>query len=739
MDLLSDLNESQKRAVTHIDGPLLVLAGAGSGKTRVITRRVAHLVSQGVPPRSVLAITFTNKAAGEMKQRVESLGVPRGTFIGTFHSFCFRLLREFADQTRLPKEFTIYDKDDQTRCVKEAMKRLEIPKDQFAPGAIQSAISRAKNALIDAQRYADEAGGFFQKTAARAYTLYQRILAENGAVDFDDLLMRTAFLMRDFPDIRELLGRRHRYILIDEYQDTNHSQYIITHAIAMGHENICVTGDPDQSIYAWRGANISNILEFESDYPDAMVVRLEENYRSTQPILTVADSLIAHNRLRKPKRLIATRGAGIDVGVTRLNDEHAEAAEVTDLVAALGREGVPCRDIAVFYRVNALSRLLEQAFRRAGIAYQIARGVEFFNRKEIKDVLAYLRLLVNPNDDLACRRIINVPARGIGGVTVNRLADAAEAKGVSLLASASDPAGAGLGKAGAARVASFSRLINELSAGMDRSVREIVETVVTRSGIEAALKGAASTSTDDKQRQALRNIEELITSAAEFDQGNPGATPADYLNMVSLVSDVDSIDSESGAVTFMTLHAAKGLEFPAVIIIGCEEGLLPFDRGDGKDRDLEEERRLAFVGMTRAQDRLYLTSVKHRCLRGRTERQVESPFLTEIGSESVSRVDKTTTEMPAYRPFAGARRTRARDGFYEDVDNRAIIEAMEAGDFIPDEFAGISKGRLVRHPKFGAGKVLKISHDGTRTRAVVQFSNAGKKTLILEYAGLKPM
>ncbi|MCD4699386.1 MAG: UvrD-helicase domain-containing protein, partial [Phycisphaerae bacterium] len=325
MDLLSDLNESQKRAVTHVDGPLLVLAGAGSGKTRVITRRIAHLVSRGVSPRSILAITFTNKAAGEMARRVESLGVPRGAFIGTFHSFCFRLLREFADQTRLPKEFTIYDKNDQTRCVKDAMKRLEIPSNQFAPGAIQSAISNAKNRLLTPDRYAAEARGFFQQTAARIYTLYQRILVENGAVDFDDLLLRTAFLMRDVPDMREMLGRRHRYILIDEYQDTNHTQYVIAHGIAAEHDNICVTGDPDQSIYAWRGADINNILEFESDYPNAMVVRLEENYRSTQPILTVADRLIANNSRRKSKRLISTRGAGIDVGVIRLDDEHAEA------------------------------------------------------------------------------------------------------------------------------------------------------------------------------------------------------------------------------------------------------------------------------------------------------------------------------------------------------------------------------------------------------------------------------
>ncbi len=736
MDLLSDLNESQKRAVTHIDGPMLVLAGAGSGKTRVITRRVAYLISQGASPWSVLAITFTNKAAGEMKRRIESLGVSRGAVVGTFHSFCFRLLREFAEAARLPKEFSIYDKNDQTRCVKDALKRLEIPKDQFAPGAIQSAISRAKNMLIDSNRYAAEAKGFFQKTAGRVYQLYQRILAENRALDFDDLLFRTASLMRDHPDIRQMLGQRYRYVLVDEYQDTNHAQYLIVHTIAMDHENICVTGDPDQSIYGWRGADISNILEFESDYPNALVVRLQENYRSTEPILSAADSLIAHNRQRKPKRLISTRGGGSNVNVIRTDDEHAEADEVTKIVTALVAEDVPCRDIAVFYRVNALSRLLEQAFRRAGIAYQIARGVEFYNRKEIKDVLAYLRLLLNRDDDLACRRIINVPARGIGATTLARLAGAAESAGVSLLEAAGDPSVAGLPKAAAARVAAFSQLINKLSTELNNPVRDIVERVVIHSGLEATMKGTGSKPASDEQRQALRNVEELITSAAEFDQDNPDATLSDYINMVSLVSDVDMVDSESGAVTFMTLHAAKGLEFPAVIIIGCEEGLLPFSRGDGKERDTEEERRLAFVGMTRAQDRLYLTSVKYRQLRGKTTRQVESPFLAEIGDESISRTDKTTPEMPSYRPAIGVK--RACDGFYEDIDNRRIIEAMEASDSLPDEFAGISRGRLVRHEKFGTGKVLETSYDGTRTRAVVQFRYAGKKTLILEYAGLKP-
>ncbi len=734
---------------------MLVLAGAGSGKTRVITRRVAHLVSRGVSPWSILAITFTNKAAGEMSRRVEELGVPRGSVIGTFHAFCVRLLREFADQTQTTpgRNFTIYDRDDQTRCIKEAMKHLEISDGKFAPGAVLSTISRAKNGLVDAGSYAEKASGIFEKTAAKVYKVYQRILAGNGAMDFDDLLFRTACLMRDRTDIRELLGRRYRYVLIDEYQDTNKAQYLIAHSIAFDHHNICVTGDPDQSIYAWRGADVGNILRFESDYPDALVVYLEQNYRSTQPILTAADSLIARNFRRKHKRLIATRPGGENVGVIRLDNEHIEAFEVADIVTRLHRRGTPYRDVAVFYRVNSLSRVLEEAFVRFGIAYQIARGVEFYNRREIKDVLAYLRLLVNHDDDVSCRRIINVPARGIGQVTVKRLSAAAEARGVSLLAACAEPEKTSLGKAAAAKVAAFARLIDELSEKPDRPVRKIVEMTVVRTGIEDALRRKESKPAGDEPGQALRNIGELISATAEFDQGNPDGTLADYLYQVSLVSDIDSIRPESGAVTFMTLHAAKGLEFPVVIMVGCEENLLPFRREkpsgenssevrDLAQADIEEERRLAFVGITRAKDRLYMTSARYRLLRGRKSRQVESPFLLEIGNESVSRIDKTTPDPPPQS--TGANRYDRRsgstgDGFYENVDQRAIIEAMENADSIPAEFSRIHRGRLVRHNIYGSGKVLQISYDGARTRAVVEFQTAGKKTLILEHANLDPM
>ena len=737
VDILANLNDSQRQAVTHVDGPLLVLAAAGSGKTRVITRRVAYLVEQGAAPWQVLAITFTNKAAGEMADRVAALGVPRGATVCTFHSFCVRLLREFAAEAGLSANFSIYDADDQIRCIKEAVKRLDLSTSNFQPRAIQAAISRAKNKLTDAAAFAETNTDYYGRIAGKVFGAYQRILAANNALDFDDLLLRTAMLMRDRPDVRATLGERYKYVLIDEYQDTNHAQYVIAHGIALDHENICATGDPDQSIYAWRGADIRNILEFEADYPNAKVVRLEENYRSYQPILSVASSLIANNRQRKHKELIATRGGGDDVEVIRLADEHAEAAEAAAIVRRLvDKGGLRNADIGVFYRVNALSRVLEEAFRRAGVAYQIARGVEFFNRKEIKDVLAYLRLLINPDDDLSAARIINVPARGIGGVTVGRLAEAAAANGVSLLAACGDPAAVGLGKGPAVKVSAFAKLIADLAGRIDRPVRDVIEEVVMASGIEAALRK------DPDDRQALRNVEELITSAAEFDTENEDASLADYLYRVSLVSDIDAVDPEAGAVTFMTLHAAKGLEFPAVIMIGCEEGLLPFDRGDGKDRDIEEERRLAFVGMTRAKDRLMLLSARYRRLRGIQTRQVESSFLSEIGRAGVTRTDKSPVEPQPRRQAMGVNefnRSLGRAGFDEVADQRRVIEAMAAADSLPDEFAGLTPGRRVRHKMFGPGTLESVAFDGTRTRATVNFDRVGAKTLILEHAHLEPM
>ena len=758
-DLLADLNEPQRQAVCHVDGPLLILAGAGSGKTRVITRRVAYLIQRGVAPWNILAITFTNKAAGEMRQRVEALHAPRGATVSTFHALCARLLREFAPEAGLDHNYSIYDRDDQLRVVKEAVGKLSLKTGNFPPAGVLSAISRAKNALkgpaeMLAELDAEDApgGSFYARTAAEVYAEYQRTLAENNALDFDDLLLRMAFLLRDHPDLRELLGRRYRYVLIDEYQDTNRAQYILAHGIAMDHENLAVTGDPDQSIYAWRGADIRNILEFEADYPDATVIRLEENYRSTQPILTAASTLIAHNRMRKEKALWTRRTGGQNVRVVLCDDEHAEAAEIARRVLQRQAAGGRLDEVAVFYRVNSLSRVLEDVFRKSGVAYRIARGVEFYNRKEVKDVLAYLRLLVNPADDLSCVRTINTPPRGIGAVTVRRLAQAADMTGRGLLEMCGHAEDVGLGKAAAAKVRAFRQMIAGLTAQLDRPLKRIVEAVLAASGLEEALDDG------EESKQARANVGELVTSAAEFQQENEQAALADFLHQVALVSDTDHFDGSTGAVTFMTLHAAKGLEFPAVFVVGCEDGLLPMVRMDAP-RDgqavrnaKEEERRLAFVGMTRAKDELVLTCARRRQLRGVSTAQVASPFLEEIGGETVTFEDATTDEDFGGRHGSHRSRRAGRGGFYDDVEaERAAIERamdvtdpIDAEDLAPDdvpeppaEYRSLKVNCRIRHPRFGPGKVIGLRNHWPETRAEILFDESGPKTIWLKYTRLE--
>ena len=738
LDLLSDLNEPQRRAVSWIDGPLLILAGAGSGKTRVITRRVAYLIRQGISPRSVLAVTFTNKAAGEMLRRVRELQTPPGATLCTFHSLCARLLREFSREANLSANFTIYDRQDQLKVVKGVMERLSLG-GNLAPAAVHGTLSNAKNALQSCDEFAGEAGDFYTRTVAGVYREYEKALAANNAVDFDDLLLRMAFLLRDRPDIRETLSRRYRYILIDEYQDTNRAQYILTHGIAMDHENLCATGDPDQSIYAWRGADIRNILEFEADYPNAKVIRLEENYRSTQPILSAASRLIARNRMRKEKTLWSRRCGGADVRVLLCADEHDEAAELARRIAAYSSRGCAHSDIAVFYRVNSLSRLIEQTFLTSGIPYRVARGVEFYGRKEVKDVLAYLRVLVNGEDDVSLERIINTPARGIGQTTVNRLKEWSQAGGVSLLAACAQPERAGLGKAAAVKVAKFAETISRLSSDLARPVRQIMEDVVAGTGLEDAYGR-------DEEADAPSNIAELISTAAEFDlqnEGPPAEALADYLRQISLVSDVDHMEGSTGAVTLMTLHAAKGLEFPIVFILACEEGLLPFDRSDSHGSSglmegspqLEEERRLAFVGMTRAKDELTLLCARSRMLRGLTRPQAASRFLNEIGRENVSVEDRTWSEPR--RKGAAAGGASHRGGFYADSEERAMIEAAEAEHPFPPEYEHLREGCLVRHPTFGLGKVLKLAQSWPDTRATIHFEQWGPKKIVLAKTSLE--
>jgi DNA helicase-2/ATP-dependent DNA helicase PcrA len=728
--LLADLTEPQRQAATHVDGPLLIIAGAGSGKTRVITRRVAYLVHQGIPPASILAITFTNKAAGEMKHRVgQVLGRPLHDFgkldqrwptICTFHSLCLRILRHYAPRIGLPSNFTIYDSADQTRLIKDALKLLDMSVTNFAPASVHGAISNAKNQLLSPEAYSRQANEFYQRQIARIYTKYQQLLTQNNALDFDDLLLRTTDVYRQHPDVLAELQERFGYIMIDEYQDTNHAQYVLAHALALKHRNMCVVGDPDQSIYAWRGADIQNILDFEKDYPDATVVRLEQNYRSTKTILALASKLIANNTQRKDKTLWTENPDGERAMVAICQDEYDEAQLVTrELQHLHDQDGHDWNQMAIFYRMNALSRVMEDALRRANVPYQIARGVEFYNRKEIKDVLAYLRVVANPNDEVSLGRIVNVPTRGLGDQSVKQLQTFAVGNGISLwqtLERAGEVAGVSSRAVNSAR--QFVELVSqwrELAAGNARTndifaakkgpVQTIMEDVFRRSGMEASLKKAHVG--EEKGEGAIENVEQLISSAAEFDGGNPEGTLDEYLSMISLVSDTDHLKDAGGAVTLMTLHAAKGLEFPVVAMIGMEEGVLPHSRARGSPAELEEERRLCFVGITRAQQRLIMTKAAYRTMRGLRERTVTSPFLSEMPEEAMEVTDRTgmAFEFHAAPAQHGGRRFK--------------------------------RGQLVRHPTFGMGRITEVDEMGPQTRAIVEFNSAGRKTLILEHARLE--
>ena len=728
--LLDNLNEPQRQAVTHTDGAMLILAGAGSGKTRAITYRVAHLIAGGVAPWHVLAITFTNKAAREMASRVEALNVPSGAMLCTFHSLCARLLREFADRAGIKPNYTIYDRDDQVRLTKEAIAQAGVPVANFPPAKVHASIGRAKNRLRTPAAFTEQARTYHDEQVAKVYVEYQKLLVANNALDFDDLLLRMAFMLRDYSDIGQLLSERYRYVMIDEYQDTNHAQYLLARAIAKPHGNLCVTGDPDQSIYAWRGADISNIMEFETDYPDARVVVLDENYRSTQAILKGASSLIAYNHHRKEKALWTRRTGGSDITVVYCNNEHAEAQWIAQRIAALRSEGLAAEQMAVFYRVNSLSRVVENALRENAIPYRIARGVEFYNRKEVKDVLAYLKVIVNPVDDISCLRIINNPARGIGATTVKRLVEHSRMTGMSILEICPSALAAGLKAPAAKKVAAFADLIGSLAAGKDQPVRDIINHAIDAIGLKDALGGD-----DAPDTSAWRNVGELVNNAAEFDSRSGGGTLEEYLHQVALIADVDHMEGGDGAVTLMTLHSAKGLEFPAIFIVGWEDGLLPFHRGDQtRVRQLtptpqdEEERRLAFVGMTRAMEHLALTCARKRMRRGRTETQIASPFLEEIGTEMVTVEDVTTAPEPRDAPSASG------GGFYDDVHDRQMIE----DESFPPEYEHLRIGSMVNHPTFGRGRVVsRGSQRWPETRLNIHFEDLGPKTIKLSHARLE--
>ncbi len=709
---MDGLTDAQAEAVQHTDGPLLVLAGAGSGKTRVITRRAAYLARMVARADEILAITFTNKAAGEMRERITALGVGRHMWICTFHALCARLLRTYAAEVGLQGNFTIFDQADSRALVKQAISKSDLNADNWSPRAMQERISQAKQNLKTPSEYAStEAYDFSGKAVAKIYEHYQSMLEDQNACDFDDLLMRTARLLEDNKGVRLALSDRFRYLLIDEYQDTNHAQYLIATHLARAHRNLCATGDPDQSIYAWRGADLQNILDFEADYEDAKVVRLEQNFRSSGAILSAASELISHNEHRKHKKLWTTDEFGASVELWTCESANIEAEKIAEAIEQYISEGGQPGDVAIFYRINALSRVAEDALRRKHIPYQIARGVEFYARKEIKDTLSYLRLISNPADETALMRAINTPTRGIGKVTLERVADYARVNGITVDAAVQAAETISTLKTARKKVGAFAELIRGLRDLPERPVKRIVQAVIERSGLEAEFNKQGG----EIENDALDNVYELVNAAGDYDLENPEGSLTEWLQQISLVSDQDMIDDERGAVTLMTLHAAKGLEFPIVFMIGLEEGMLPHQRA-AEDRlgGIEEERRLAFVGMTRAMKRLTLSWAMYRMVRGVTERTLMSHFLGQLPEDEI-----------VTREFVDEKdRSLAHLGRFNQMD----IESQYVDGFYP--------GCRVRHEDYGEGEVVRLETRMRKQYVRIRFREDGERSFALEHVSL---
>ena len=724
----TSLTEAQQEAVTHVHGPLLVLAGPGSGKTTVVTQRIANMIASGIAPWNILALTFTNKAAQEMRDRVYTLLdeqslQARGLTVATFHAFCARVLREWGDRIIGTTTFTIYDTADQRSAVKAAIRACELNESNWKPASVLAAISAAKNKLIDVETFQEEASDFYSKSIAKIYRAYENILRGNDAVDFDDLLLKTAQLLFGDEEVRHRLQERYQYLMIDEYQDTNHTQFVIADSISKNHRNICVVGDPDQSIYAWRGADISNILDFEEQYSDATIVPLGRNFRSTGHIVNTSALLIEHNKQRKEKKLYTELDDGNMPTVLSLEGEHEEAEAIVSEVVKLREEGVLLKEMAVLYRVNALSRVLEDAFRSEGVPHVVARGTAFYARQEIKQALSYLRLLVNPRDDVAFVRIINTPTRGIGATSISRLEQLAINHGLPMLESISLASKEqGFTARAVTSMKKFAATFEQwqIDGRSDESLTaagslaDLVERVVRESGLEEFYTKHAGE--DDLER--LQNLEELVSAAADFEERAESEeeeppTPLhvlfSFLEHVALVSDADAVDPKNGAVTLMTLHAAKGLEFDFVAIAGLEEGVLPHERSLYENNQMEEERRLCYVGITRARKHLLLTNARRRTQRGLSNRTMASRFIREMAGGSGESVS-----------------------LHEEVaaDNWKVPSQE---DVYQDE---ITVGTIVRHKRFGLGKVQRIIRRSRGSTVTVQF-RGGVKHLVLEYANLE--
>ena len=736
-DYTKRLNERQLEAVTHINGPLLVVAGAGSGKTSVLTSRIAYLLEQGVRPWEILAITFTNKAAAEMKQRVETIVGPaaKQIWLSTFHAFCARFLRMEIEATDwYTRHFTIYDEGDVKSLIRQCLKELDMPERQFPVGGVNGAISNAKNQMLTPEQFALRADNFYQQRLASVYGLYQKKLLQNNAMDFDDLMNVTVRLMEECPDVLEKYQQRFRYILVDEYQDTNHTQYVLTRLLAARHRNLCVVGDADQSIYGWRGADISNILDFEKDYPEASVIKLEQNYRSTQNILDAANALIDNNTGRKAKTMWTENPAGETLVLHVAGDQHEEARYVAEQVMRLHTvQRQPYGGMAVLYRTNAQSRVVEEEFLKQGLPYDIVGGVKFYDRKEIKDMLAYLRLIRNPADSVSFRRIVNVPRRGVGDTSLGNLQAAADQAGISLYeASRRLDTVSTVGARAKTSLAELVRLLDRLreAAGQD-SVADLITRVMKESGYLAELEQEGTPDAENR----IDNLQELLTVAREFISEEEEDTLEAFLNHVALVSDADSVKETTDNVVLMTLHSAKGLEFPTVFLIGMEEGIFPHFRCLSDPESMEEERRLCYVGITRAQRNVFLTRAQRRMIYGEQQANRPSRFLGEIPEALLENRQKRTA-----RPEPVPQKIPARHAAAPSVVPTLLRPVSAGVPKIPVPAGPTVEwkaGDKASHGKWGIGTVVEVRGTGDNQEVKIAFPAQGIKTLAIKFAPIQ--
>lgn len=728
--IFDTLNDRQCEAVKHTEGPLLITAGAGSGKTKVLTCRIAHLLELGVAPYRILAITFTNKAAKEMKERVTNLvgAQADSIWLSTFHSFCAKLLRFEVDGFHgYTRNFTIYDSSDQLVLVKDCLKKLNLDDKQFTPRSVLGTISSAKNVLMDAKAFAAKASDFYEQKVADVYAMYQEKLRENNAVDFDDLLFLAVRLLQENEEVREKYQSRFQYILVDEYQDTNHAQYALTKILAARWRNICVVGDADQSIYAWRGADIRNIIDFTRDYPDAASIKLEQNYRSTKTILHAANAVIDNNESRPKKTLWTENPTGNKIIHYQAQTEHDEADYIAGVI--YNRHEIshePYGDMAILFRTNAQSRVLEEKLMRYAIPYTMVGGTKFYDRKEIKDVLAYLRLLYNPEDSLSLTRIINVPKRNIGATTMEHVAAYAEAQGISLFEALSSTDEIPVTKRARASLENFAAMIFDLLNDIEgKDVLSLIETVIKQTGYGDMLDKEAEHDPQGESRK--ENVGEFLSVAKDYMDSNPEGNLQDFLENVALVSDVDDFESSDSKVTLMTLHAAKGLEFPVVFLTGLDEGLFPHSRTLMDPAQVEEERRLAYVGITRAERQLYVTNAVTRTMYGRISAYMPSRFLAEIPPQFMEDYHRKSA-MPQSRTTAVPGKQRV------SILTKPVASSLPKKHAVTDTFA---KGDKVRHKIWGIGTVLDVIGEGPNMQMKIQFPTKGVRQVVVKYAPLE--